>query len=184
MGRVQVRDIMASPPVTAPPETSVLDAARMMRERNIGSVIVQDDGRPVGIITERDLVGKVLAKGLDPKDTHLRELMSSPLLTVPPTMDVLEAAHVMALHHIRRLPVLNGAKLLGVVSERDILEVSPDLIEVTRMMGSPPADEPQEEEFLSKCEACNCLTDGLRDNDGLLLCDDCWQEQHEARTRA
>lgn len=172
-----VRDIMASPPVTAPPDMVVQDAARLMKERGIGSLIVQDGASPVGILTERDLVGKVLAQGRDPRTTRVRELMSSPLLTVPPTMDVLEAARTMARHHVRRLPVLNGSKLLGIVSERDILEVSPDLIEVTRTLGGLPGEEPAEEEFLSKCEACMGLSDGLRSSDGLLLCEDCWQEQ-------
>jgi CBS domain-containing protein len=171
-----VRDIMASPPVTAPPDLSVLDAARMMTERNIGSLIVQEGSRPVGMITERDLVGKVVAAGLDPKATRIRELMSSPLLTIPPDMDVLDAARAMARHHVRRLPVLSGAALLGIVSERDILEVSPDLIEVTRML--PDEEEgATEEPYIAKCEACSCLTDGLRTTSGLLLCEDCWQEQ-------
>lgn len=174
-----VRDIMASPPVTAPPDLSVLDAARLMKERNIGSLIVEDGARPVGILTERDLVGKVVAEGLDPKVTRVRELMSSPLLTIPPEMDVLEAAQVMARHHVRRLPVLNGSMLLGIVSERDILEVSPDLIEITRALGPPAGEEEAEEQFLSKCEACNCLTDGLRTSDGMLLCEDCWQDWQE-----
>jgi CBS domain-containing protein len=177
-----VRDIMASPAVTAPPELSVLEAARMMKERNIGSLIIEEAARPVGILTERDLVGKVLAEGLDPKDTTVREVMSSPLLTVKPDVDVLDAATSMARHHIRRLPVLNGSRVVGIVCERDILEVSPDLIEVTRTLGQGAADEAApEEEYLSKCEACYSLTDGLRTQDGLLLCEDCWQEQ---RTRA
>lgn len=176
-----VRDIMASPPVTASPDLSVLDAARLMKERNIGSIIVQDGARPVGILTERDLVGKVVAAGRDPRATLIRELMSTPLLTIPPDTDVLDAARTMAKHHVRRLPVQNGTKLLGIVSERDILEVSPDLIEVTRTLGPESDEEAPEEQFLSKCEQCSCLSDGLNRSGGLLLCEDCWQEQ---RTRA
>ncbi|HEV8359187.1 MAG TPA: CBS domain-containing protein [Candidatus Thermoplasmatota archaeon] len=172
-----VRDIMASPPVTAAPDLTVLDAARLMKERNIGSLIVEDNHRPVGILTERDLVGKVVAQGLDPRATHVRELMSTPLLTVPPEMDVLEAARAMARHHVRRLPVINGSKLLGIVSERDILEVSPDLIEVTRTLGGAAEELAPEEAYMSKCEACNSLSDGLRAGDGMLLCEDCWQER-------
>jgi CBS-domain-containing membrane protein len=102
--------------------------------------------------------------------------MSSPLLTIPAEMDVLDAARTMARHHVRRLPVTNGAKLMGIVSERDILEVSPDLIEVTRTLGGEEEGS-TEEPYISKCENCSCLTDGLRTTGGLLLCEDCWQEQ-------
>lgn len=174
-----VRDIMVSPPVTASPDLSILEAARLMRARNIGSLIVQEGTRPVGILTERDLVGKMVAEGRDPGATRVRELMSSPLLTIPPDMDVFEAARAMARHHVRRLPVQSGAKLLGIVTERDILEVSPDLIEVTRALPSPTEDggAPEDDGFMSKCEACSNLSDGLRGVDGLLLCDDCEQEQ-------
>ena len=177
MSRLRVRDIMASPPVTVPPDLPALEAARLMTRRNIGSLIVQDGARAVGILTERDLVGKVVASGLDPRTVRCKELMSSPLLTIGPDTDVLQAAHTMARHHVRRLPILKDATLIGIVSERDILEVSPDLIEVTRTLGPPGEDEAPEESFLSKCEACLSLSDGLRSNDGLLLCEDCWQEQ-------
>lgn len=172
-----VRDIMASPPVTASPDLSILDAARLMKARNIGSLIVQDGSRPVGILTERDLVGKVVAEGIDPKAARVRELMSSPLLTVPPEMDVLEAARSMARHHVRRLPVINGTKLLGIVTERDILEVSPDLIEVTRAREGVEETEAPGEDYLSKCEACGALTEGQLARDGMLLCQDCVREE-------
>jgi CBS domain-containing protein len=177
-----VRDIMVSPPVTAAPDLSILDAARLMRERNIGSLIVGDAARPMGIVTERDLVGKVVAEGRDPRATRLGDLMSSPLLTVPPTMDVMDAARAMARHHVRRLPVLNGSRLLGIVTERDILEVSPDLLEVMRSRSPDEgAAEAPEERFLSKCEACGGLTDGLETSEGLLVCEDCLRE---ARAKA
>lgn len=172
-----VRDIMASPPVTAPPGMTVLEAARLMRARDIGSLIVQDGSRAVGIVTERDLVGKVVAEGRDPRTTQVRELMSSPLLTIKPDADVLDAARAMARHHVRRLPVQNGANLLGIVSERDILEVSPDLLEVTRALGEEGAAEVPGEDFISKCEGCGKLSDGLETREGMLVCEDCWREQ-------
>ena len=175
---MHVRDIMVSPPVTTSPELTILEAARLMKQRNIGSLIVQEGQRALGIVTERDLVGKVVAEGRDPRSTLVRDLMSSPLLTVPPEMDVMEAARSMARHHVRRLPVLQGSRLLGIVTERDILEVSPDLIEVTRARnGTAGEDEGLEERFLSKCEACGGLADGLQSSEGQLVCEDCWQEQ-------
>jgi CBS domain-containing protein len=181
--RVLVRDIMASPPVTAAADLPLIDAARLMKERNIGSLIVEDPShRPLGIVTERDLVGKAMAEGLDPKATRLRELMSSPLLTIPADMDVLDAAKTMARHHVRRLPVLNGTRLLGVVSERDILEVSPDLIEVTRLR--MPEAEDGREQAVRRCDHCDGLTDRISAGDGRVLCEDCWEEWREEHVGA
>jgi CBS domain-containing protein len=178
MDRLTVRDIMTSPPITASPDATALEAARLMKERNIGALIISEGQRPVGIVTERDLVRKVVSEGVDPKGVRVRELMSSPVLTVPPGMDVLEAARSMARHKVRRLPVLHGQQLLGIVTERDVLEVSPDLLEVTREL-EPQADA--DSAFLTKCASCGSLTDGSRTSDGQVFCEECW---HELRTRA
>jgi len=177
--RVQVRDIMASPPVTTTADCTALDAARLMRDRNIGSLIVNDGSRPVGILTERDILAKVVAEGIDPKGVTAGELMSSPILTIAPDADVLDAAISMARHGVRRLPVLNGSgQLAGILCERDILAVSPEMVEVTRTSWDAADEEHvEEDDFISKCEACMCLSDGLRSTDGMLLCEDCWQEQ-------
>ncbi|MCA1814676.1 MAG: CBS domain-containing protein [Halobacteriales archaeon] len=179
MDRLLVRDIMTSPPITASPDATALDAARIMKERNIGAVIVNEGQRPVGILTERDLVRKVVSEGVDPKSVRVKELMSSPVLTVAPSMDVLEAARTMARHRVRRLPVLRGQELLGIVTERDVLEVSPDLLEVTRDLEASAGDA--DSAFLTKCSSCGALTDGQRASDGLVFCEECW---HELRTRA
>lgn len=175
-----MRDIMTSPPVTAPTEITALDAARLMKERNIGSLLLTDAGRPVGILTERDLVRKVVAEGADAAGVQVRELMSTPVLTIPPSMDVLEAAKTMARHSVRRLPVVQAGRLMGIVTERDILEVSPDLVEVTRALGAPVGAEP-DGMFLVPCSDCAALTDGHRASDGMVFCEECWLEQ---RTRA
>lgn len=107
--------------VTAGPAASVRDVAELMRERNVGSVVLLDDGgAPAGIVTDRDLVVGALADGRDPADLA-SDHGSSPLVTGRLEMDVREAADLMVQHAIRRLPVLDGERLTGIVTLDDLV---------------------------------------------------------------
>ena len=128
---ITVKEIMSSPPITVSLEESVIKAARIMAENKIGCVIVvNDEGKPVGIVTRRDLVEKVLAKAKDPLKTKVKDVMSSPLIYVSPNTPILEAAKLMSRKDIRHLPVIDADGLVGVVSDRDILTVAPEYIEL------------------------------------------------------
>ncbi len=115
-----LREVMTESVVTAPPEASVRVVADLMRERNVGSVIVVDaDGAPVGFVTDRDLTVSVLAEG------HLGSAAvqghaSAPVVTGSPDMEVSDAVELMAQHGIRRLPVLDGGLLTGIVTLDDL----------------------------------------------------------------
>jgi len=107
--------------VTAGPEASVRDVAELMRERNVGSVVlVGETGAPAGIVTDRDLVVGAVADGRDPGDLA-SDHGSSPLVTGRLDMDVREAADLMVRHAIRRLPVLDGERLTGIVTLDDLV---------------------------------------------------------------
>ena len=114
-----IRDVMTESVVTAAPEASVREVAETMRERNVGSVVLVDRGRPVGFITDRDLAVSVLADGRDPSDRAC-DYASAPVVTGRPDMDVTEAAELMVEHGIRRLPVLDGEELTGIVTLDDL----------------------------------------------------------------
>ncbi|MDW8083730.1 MAG: CBS domain-containing protein [Candidatus Caldarchaeum sp.] len=117
-----VKDIMTEEVVTVTPETSVYTAARIMAEEEVGSVVVVAGEKPVGIITERDLVRKVLAVGKPPKKTSVVQIMSSPVVVVGENTSVEEAISIMARNRIRRLLVVSGEKLVGIVSVTDIVK--------------------------------------------------------------
>lgn len=128
---ITVKEVMSSPPITIDIEESVIRAAKVMAENKIGCVIVIDrKGKPVGIVTRRDLVEKVLAKAKDPFRTKVRDIMSSPLTYVSPNTPILEAAKLMSRKDIKHLPVIDVNGLVGVVSDRDILTVAPEYIEL------------------------------------------------------
>ncbi|MCX8202078.1 MAG: CBS domain-containing protein, partial [Candidatus Caldarchaeum sp.] len=103
-----VKDIMSSDVVTVTPETSVYAAARVMAQEEVGSVVVVVGEKPVGIITERDLVRKVLAGGLSPRKTSVSKVMSSPVVVVGENTSLEEAVSIMAQNRIRRLLVVSG----------------------------------------------------------------------------
>ena len=105
--------------VTAPPERSVREIAEMMRERNVGSVVLIEDQRPVGFLTDRDLTVSVLADGRDLGD-HAADHASTPVITAKAEMQVEEAAELMVRHGVRRLVVVDGGRLCGVVTLDDL----------------------------------------------------------------
>lgn len=116
-----IADIMSSPVITVEGEANARDAAILMTDRRIGSIIVTERGRPVGIVTERDLLERVVSPCRDPCETRMKEIMSSPLITVPGDTNILEAMRKMREKDISRLVVMEGDRLIGIVSERDII---------------------------------------------------------------
>ncbi len=117
---MQLREIMTAGVVTAPPEASVVSVARQMRDSRVGSVVVVDPaGAPVAMITDRDLAVRVFAEGLDP-DIAVGDHASRPLVCGEPEMGLDEAAALMVQHRVRRLPVVDGDSLAGIVTLDDI----------------------------------------------------------------
>jgi CBS domain-containing protein len=105
--------------VTAPPERTVREIAELMRERNVGSVVLIEDRRPVGFVTDRDLAVSVIADGRDHGD-HAADHASSPVITARPEMQVEEAAELMVRHAVRRLVIVDDERLTGIVTLDDI----------------------------------------------------------------
>jgi CBS domain-containing protein len=124
-GILLVRDIMARNVKTVRTDDNVLSAVSKMNKFHIGSVIVTNNGRPVGIITERNILQRIVEPGLDPSMVRAKDIMSSPLVTIDPNAAVEEAAKIMASKHIKKLPVVEGGKVVGIISTSDIVRSSP-----------------------------------------------------------
>ena len=115
-----LRDVMTAEVVTAAPDRTVREIAELMRERNVGSVvIVGADGAPVGFVTDRDLALSVIADGRDFGD-HVADHASSPVISAEPSMDVEEGAELMVRHGIRRVVIVDGGRLSGIVTLDDL----------------------------------------------------------------
>ena len=116
---MNIRDVMTSNPRVVSPNDSIQSAARIMREEDTGAVPVCDNGRPVGIVTDRDIVVRAVADGGE-LNRPVREIVTSGIVSVSPDTSTSEAAKLMSEHQVRRLPVVDGGRLVGIVSLGDI----------------------------------------------------------------
>lgn len=123
---MEIREVMTASVVTADPATPVREVAALMRERNVGSVVLVRDGEPVGIVTDRDLTVSVLADGRGGED-HAVDHASAPVVTGAPGMDVADACELLVSHGIRRLPIVEDGRLTGIVTLDDLAVRTGDL---------------------------------------------------------
>jgi len=166
---VSVMDAMAKKVLTASPNTTVAKAAKMMAERGVGSIIIVKGKKPVGILTERDLLMKVVSVDLIPSRVHVGKIMSTPIISIAPNTDIIEAARMMAKNNVRRLPVVEHGKLVGIVTASDITAISPQLTDVVAHQEVPAKEEIEE----SVCEVCGEVTTGLYEVNGMWVCENC-----------
>jgi CBS domain-containing protein len=118
---VTIKQLMKQDLATVPSSTSVLEAAKVMRERKIGSVFIRQDSRIVGIVTETDIVRGVVADSRSPHEMLAREIMSSPVIGIDGTRPITEAAELMDRSRVRHLAVMRSGDIVGVLSVRDLL---------------------------------------------------------------
>jgi CBS domain-containing protein len=123
--RHRVKDMMTPNVLATTLDATAMDAAKLMASEDRGSIIVLDNGHPIGIVTERDLFKKVVAIGLLPKNVLVKDIMSSPLISVGPDEPLKSAARLMAENAIRRLPVTENNKLVGILTAADLARLEP-----------------------------------------------------------
>jgi len=122
-----VGDVMTSNPTTVQPTASVQEAARCMRDEDVGIVPITEGDRLVGTVTDRDIAMRVVAEGKDPQSTTAADIASKNLVTVDPQQPLEEALRLMAQHQVRRLPVVEeDGKLAGILAQADIAQLGHD----------------------------------------------------------
>ena len=171
-----VKDFLGKSYCAIDADKTILDAVKCMDENKTGTVIVTEDGKPVGVITEKDIVVRVVAKDLQPSKITAKEIMTSPLITIDPDETINEAARRMSRLNIRRLGVMYKGSLVGIISSKDILNVTPELIEI--MQERARIEEGSLEELESPpsagyCDNCGSWSDDLREVEGNFLCEEC-----------
>lgn len=164
-------DVMTRNPVVVNPETLVYDAVSLMLKAKVGSLIVRENQILKGIVTEKDLVEKVILKGANPKKTKISELMNTIIITVDPSTNIMGAIKLFAKYNIRRLPVVTKeGTLAGLVTVNDILRVQPELFEMifdkSRMLAT------RAEYIDSVCDNCK-IYGVVKLVNNRFLCQDC-----------
>jgi len=178
--KLLVKDVMSSPAGTVLETATVNKVASLMDKNDYGCIIVTTkDGKPIGIITERDLVVRVLAKNKKPDTIQAKKVMTAPVMTVEPDLTLSEAARRMSRLDIRRLAVMYKEKLVGIVSNKDILGVMPELLETMQekalIEGENLAEKAEDEPapLAGYCDHCGVWSDDLKEIDGQFYCEDC-----------
>jgi len=181
--RMLVKDVMTSPAVTVAEDAPVDKTAQLMSNDKLGCIIVTSKhGKALGIITESDLVRRVLAKNIRPSKLTAKEVMSTPLITVDPDELLTETARRMSKLDVRRLGVMYKGNLVGVISSKDILAVTPELLENMQEKARIERETEVEEEssesapLAGYCEQCGSWSDNLAEVEGTYLCEECQME--------
>ncbi|MEM3769856.1 MAG: CBS domain-containing protein [Candidatus Bathyarchaeia archaeon] len=184
--RMLVKDVMSSPVITVEEDATANRVAELMDKHGLGCIIVTSkEGKPIGIITERDLVTRVLAKNVKPDTLKAKDVMTTPLITIEPDETISEAARKMSRLNIRRLGVIYRGQLIGILSSKDILAVMPELIETIQeraliegenLAQTTITEEEGESSLAGYCDRCGGWSDNLKEVDGEFLCEDCRAE--------
>lgn len=180
---VKVGDIMTRNFISAKPDISVLDAAKLMTKSRVGSLILQEDGILKGILTEKDIIWALTKKSkIDLSKIKARDICAKKLTTIKPSADVLDAIKLMRKKKFRRLPVTINKKVIGYLTLKDILRIQPELFEIAQesyiireqaeKLKRKQAGESEKEGI---CEECGNY-DFLENLDGKLVCEECKEE--------
>ena len=175
--KMLVKDVMSSPAITIDEDAPVIEVAQLMDQHNIGCIIVTGkDEKPLGMITERDLVTRVLVKNHKPSKVTAKKVLTSPLITIDPEETISEAARRMSQLDIRRLGVIYKGDLVGIISSKDILAVTPELLEIiqekARIEGFAE-EEIDHPPLAGYCDQCGRWSDTLLEVEGKFLCGEC-----------
>jgi signal-transduction protein with cAMP-binding, CBS, and nucleotidyltransferase domain len=185
---VSVAEVMNKAVIVMDINSDIPAIAREMVSRDAGSVIITENGKAMGIIPERDLVKGIVTEDRRPCEVKASEILSTPLITVEPETSIVKVSEIMLKANIKRLPVLENGTIIGVVSNTDILMVTPglstilkDLIDMNReaLLSTPPVGEITDEFITGICESCSYLSADLKLVDGRYLCENCRQEEGE-----
>lgn len=177
---ISVKEVMTEKVITTDIEESALKVGKEMIKHNVGSIIVTKNDEAVGIITERDMVKKIIAKNKKTENVSASMLMSSPLIMIKPSTNVIDASKIMSKANVRRLVVMQNGKIVGIITDRDLLTIAPglntilsDLVEMNRKQ-----DVMAEEEYEGGiCQRCGYYVADLATVNGRILCESCRDEE-------
>lgn len=174
---LKVRDLMTENLAFVAARDSVMEAARLMSERRISSVLVKHGKEFSGILTDHDIIDRVVCKALDPRKVRVSEVMSSPLITISDEEAIEDAAKKMRDKGIRRLVVERNHEKVGIITESNIVQVDPELHflirERSKLEATLTRTQPQEILLAGSCDECENYSSELKNINGRWLCEDC-----------
>jgi len=170
MSEIMVKDAMTKDVVYVNPNEKVIEIAKKMREKDIGSMVVCKNKKLVGLITSEDLIKRIIIPNKDPKNMTASDVMTKKIITITPEENLSDAVITMLDNNIKRLPVVDEDKLVGILTDGDILRMAPNLID-SWIKGGSRESEP--EVIGDVCEICGNYSDNLTKVNGLWVCEEC-----------
>ena len=182
--RVMVKDIMNSPVITASPNESVKELAEKMSKAQVGSIVIVENEKPVGIVSDWDIVSRSTVKDELPSKTLAKDIMQ-PLQTIESEESILQAARLLRKHSIKRLGVMYKNRLAGVISSSDVIAVTPELVDVVSEKANIMRGELGRKPGLVSgyCDECNEWSEYLQYADGRFICEECRGEVSPSEQR-
>lgn len=165
--------------ITVKPNQTAHEAAKIMKKEDVGSVIVCQGDKPVGIVTREDITNKIAAKDLQASKVSVKNIMSSPVVTIDADADLNEAAKLMTKKGFERLPVVRLNRLVGMLSVREVLKVAPPLLEIMKERLEEPELQLGEETNEGACELCGNYSEELHQISDRWVCESCKEEAEE-----
>ena len=135
---MKAEDVMTREVITLDENISAKKAAEIMAQEGVSAIIVTTDGKAIGILTERDILKRIVVEAKNSVETKLKEIMSSPLVTIGPSVDLEEAARIMFEKKIKNLPVINDNRLIGLINLQDICRLQPEVLKMLRQLMVTP----------------------------------------------
>lgn len=176
-----VKDIMAKPVLTIDADETAKAAGEKMKKNRKGCLIVVKNGKPVGILSDSDLINKVLVKDKKASEVLVKEIMTAPLVTIKPTDTIVDAVNKIKRNNIHRLPVVDKGKVVGLISLTDIARSTPEMIELLeyRLRMKEMPIEIVEKRMSGICDSCGNYDEELEYVNGQWLCASCREELKE-----
>ncbi len=172
--RVLVRDIMNSPVISASPQDTIKDIATKMKEERIGSIVIMENEKAVGIITDWDIVSNAVINDVKPSMVKASDIMQK-LHTIEGEEGITEAARILRQHNIKRLGVVYKNRLVGIISASDVIAVTPDLVDVISEKAAVMRGEIGRSagNISGYCDECGEWSDLLQFGEGTFSCEEC-----------
>jgi signal-transduction protein with cAMP-binding, CBS, and nucleotidyltransferase domain len=174
---------MNSPVVSASPNDTILDIAKKMKDENIGSIIIMEKDKPVGVVTDWDIVSKAIVNDTKPSQIKSKEVMKE-LHTIESEESITEAARLLRKHNIKRLGVVYKNRLVGIISSSDVIAVTPDLVEIVSEKSTIIRGElgiaRSARNISGYCDECGEWSDLLQYDEGTFICEVCRGESSSA----
>ncbi|MBN2421433.1 CBS domain-containing protein [Candidatus Woesearchaeota archaeon] len=166
-----VCDAMTKIPVTISSKATIQECAKIMRKEHVGSLLIKDTVLK-GLITDEDIVHEVIAKGIDPKKSKVHEHMITKLITISPEEDLFDAVKIMTDKNIKQLPVMDGKKMIGLLTWKDVMKIEPELFD---LMVDKLNVKTESHKALNDgiCQECGNYSPRLVIRDGAAICKEC-----------